>query len=306
MEQAIQLFGFLVLTLLGFVVPITAILLSLFQEGISKLTFQYQNEKSQTEENIKVQLRKISEKEALEENLAAIEQSLSELKAIKRRAEGKLSYLEPKKQIMRLFIPLMLAFLLVVALLLITPNLVYRIPLILISVACVAYALFILWKLMGIMIEVRRIISAEAQDKDGRTLELLTILTKQQFLKEVYLTVDDKDTGSPKALALKVNVKQQLKIGIENREEIMAKNIEVGLIFPTSFIIEEASPFSIYKDKDSQIVRHELNRLHAKTNLRLADPLTVTALEQGSFNIKTFIKAENMSATYRDMKIQAT
>lgn len=61
MEQAIQLFGYLILTFLGIVSPILVILLSLFREGISQLTIQYENEKSQSENNIKEQLKKMGE-----------------------------------------------------------------------------------------------------------------------------------------------------------------------------------------------------------------------------------------------------
>ena len=43
MDIALQLFGYLILTVLTIVVPIFIVLLSIFQEGVSKLSKQYEN-----------------------------------------------------------------------------------------------------------------------------------------------------------------------------------------------------------------------------------------------------------------------
>ncbi len=51
MDIALQLFGYLILTVLSIVVPIFIVLLSIFQEGVSKLSEQYENQKSQSEES---------------------------------------------------------------------------------------------------------------------------------------------------------------------------------------------------------------------------------------------------------------
>ncbi|GAI93989.1 unnamed protein product, partial [marine sediment metagenome] len=93
MELAIELFGYLILTILGLVLPIVAILLSVFQEGISKLAQQYQAEISQSEENLKTIAK------AKRTDLAAIQQSIKELESTEKRARTKLSYLSPRKQI---------------------------------------------------------------------------------------------------------------------------------------------------------------------------------------------------------------
>jgi|GEM_PF-3880021 len=94
-EQAIQLFGYLILTFLAVPAPILVILLSIFREGRSKLTIQYENERFQSEKNIRGQLKKIGEAEKAD--VEQIQQSLYKLKAIKKGAQTKLSYLNPKK-----------------------------------------------------------------------------------------------------------------------------------------------------------------------------------------------------------------
>ncbi len=55
MQSAIELFGNLVLTFLGFVTPIVGFILSIYQEGTLILKNQYQSERKQAEENIKSQ-----------------------------------------------------------------------------------------------------------------------------------------------------------------------------------------------------------------------------------------------------------
>lgn len=119
-EQAIQLFGYFILTFLAVPAPILVILLSIFREGRSKLTIQYENESFQSEKNIREQLKKIGEAEKAD--VERIQQSLYKLKAIKKGAQTKLSYLNPKKQILRLFIPLLISFLGVVLAILAKTN----------------------------------------------------------------------------------------------------------------------------------------------------------------------------------------
>ena len=55
MNIALQLFGYLILTVLAIVVPIFIVLLSIFQEGVSKLSAQYEIKKKQSEKNLEEQ-----------------------------------------------------------------------------------------------------------------------------------------------------------------------------------------------------------------------------------------------------------
>jgi hypothetical protein len=51
MESAITLYGYLLLTFLGIIIPLLGILLSLFREGIEQLSAQYKNQKSNSDKN---------------------------------------------------------------------------------------------------------------------------------------------------------------------------------------------------------------------------------------------------------------
>ena len=66
MDNALQLFGSFILTLLGFILPIITILLSLLPDGVKALATKYENEKKQSEDNIIEELKKKEkEKEAV-------------------------------------------------------------------------------------------------------------------------------------------------------------------------------------------------------------------------------------------------
>ncbi len=83
----------------------------------------------------------------------------------------------------------------------------------------------------------------------------------------------------------------------------MAKNIEIGIILPTDFIVENPTVYNIYNNGSSQIIRRETDILHGKTTLLLPN-LTVTPLTKNTYKIKTFIKGENIGVIYRDLTIK--
>ena len=177
MELSLQLFGYLILTFSGIVVPLLIILLSIFQEGVSKLTAQYENEKSNSEENIKSQLKKLSE--AANISVKEIKRSIKELGIIKKKAETKLYYLNPKKQTLIIFILLLVSFLGVILTILKNIN-IYGFPaFFVISLILFAFALHILWKQLCIIIEVKKIVDGDKNEIETKTLELLSTIAKK-------------------------------------------------------------------------------------------------------------------------------
>lgn len=311
MELAIELFGYLILTVLGFVLPIVAILLSIYQEGLSKLAQQYETEFSQSENNLKEQIQEMAESTGTD--TAGIKQSIKKLESIKKRARIKLSYLNPRKQIVRLFIPLVLAFLGVVATSILVASNVYFSLLLLISLMAFVYALLVLWNLVGIIVEVRGLIDTEKKTTEASTVEALSSVMKelvdktgQYFLTQVYIVLDDHTIkGDSHKITLPVNTKKELKVQLLNSENRMAKNVEFGFTFTTSFIIDKTDYRSIFRDETQQVVRYEDNILQANT-IGLYAPLIITPLRRGASTLRTFIKAENIESIYRDITITVT
>ena len=308
MEQAIQLFGFLLLTFLGIVSPILVILLSLFREGTSRLTTQYENEKFKSEKNIKEQVKKMVEAEKTD--MGEIEESLNILKATKKTAETKLSYLNPRKQILRLYMPFLISFLGVILAILMKDNIYYVGLFIAISLIFFIYSIVVLWKLLGVIIEVKKTIDDDKKDMDKKMIELLLALGKkgtEYFLTKVYICINDeyifKDDTS--TITVSVDKEQDLKIGIKNIETRMAKTIEIGFVFPLDFIIEKTDYYSFVTTKTTQIIRYTIDSIHGNTN-QLLSPLIITPLKEGDYKIRTFIKAENIEAKYKGLNLKVT
>lgn len=308
MDQAFQLFGFLILAFLGMVAPILVVLLSMFREGVLKLSKKSENERAQSEENIKQQLAQLGEAEETDEK--AIKASLKELKTIRKTAKTRLSYLNPKMQMLRLFLPLMISFLGVILAGLVKDNTYYMSLSITVSLISFVYVIVALWTLLGVLVEVKEFIDDDRKNMNSKMIELLSVLVEkgdknsQQFLKNVYITVNDaRIKNDTNEIEIEVNKKQELKVGISNSETRMAKNVEIGFIFPSDFIIERTSSYSIYTDKTQQIIRNEASLIHGNTHLLLG-PLIITSLKENEYKIKTFIKAENIEATYHDLNLK--
>ncbi len=298
MDEGIKLFGFLILTMLGLTVPVAAILLSVFQKGISYLASQAESAKSQAEKNIKDKIKQMSE--AGKTDTTAVQRSLDELKSIEKAAKSKLSYLSPKKLVARLFISIIIALGGVFVALVFTEG-IYKLVVV-ISVAAFVYAIYVIWRTMGIMFEAKAAIDAdEKRDTEQITgllsgiLEKVGETTAQYFLKSVSIHLDGtaiKDESFVKTL--KANEKLPLKISFENLESRMAKRVEVGFVFSPEFILEDSSGYSIYRDEKQQVVRFKAEEVQGNTHYFFVPELTITPLQKGDWKVRTFINAENI------------
>ena len=320
MNIALQLFGYLILTVLAIVVPIFIVLLSIFQEGVSKLSEQYEIRKSQSEKNLKkqwkkhTQLKKSDKVEEMAEKMKKLKQSIKDIETNKKTAQTKLVYLNPKKQMARLFVILLISFLGVVLASLIKNDIYYTVLIILVSVLFFTIALKILWKLLGIIVEVKKIIDDEKRETETKTVDALLALqeklpvTKEEtplFLKEVYLRIGAKDIKDElQELEFPVNRKSKLEVSFHNEEDLMVKNLEAGIILPSDFIVEKSKHYSITIDRGGeQVVRYELSKTHGNTYIPFS-PIIFTAITGREYDIRTFIKAENIKPIYLKIKFK--
>ena len=312
MNTYIDLFGSLVLTFLGFVVPLIGLILSYYQEGTMQLNTQYQREKTNAEENIKSQLKKIAESsgEDIEEN--EIRKNLDKLKKVKKEAEKKLSLLDPQKQIIKQFTIFGISFLMI-ELSLFMAKFNIRILLgiqsfyiiFLASIAVFIGGLINLWSLSIILINIKKTSDEIRGNKESdfrKTVIKLfeTVNSQNPYLKDVFISINGnelKEESNKLEVEYKTQEKNEINIGVSNNEKKMAKNIEVGFILPKDFIVEDHKGYSIYNDGTNQIIRNDVDSIHGSTRLILA-PLNITPLSKGTIKIKTFIKAENIEVKY--------
>jgi hypothetical protein len=307
MDEGIKLLGFLILTMLGLTVPVAAILLSVFQKGISHLASQSESERSQAEKNIKDKIKQMSE--VGKTDITAVQRSLDELKSIEKAAKSKLSYLSPQKLVARLFISIIIALCGVFVALVFVGG-IYKLVVV-ISVAAFVYAIYVMWRTMGIMFEAKVAIDADEQRDTEQITGLLSgILAKvgettaQYFLKEVKIGLDGtaiEDESFVKTL--KANEKLPLKISFTNGEKRMAKRVEMGFVFPQEFIIEKSDGYSIYRDEKEQVVRFKVEEVQGNTKQLFWD-LTITPLQKGDWKVTTFIKAENIETISRTITVK--
>lgn len=315
MDQAVSLFCDFVLTFFSMTVPIMTVLLSVFQEGILKLQDQFKNEKKQSEEKLESQLKEKGKTDP--SDLDAIEKTIMELRTIKKKAEKKLEFLDPKKQLIQLFFPLIISFLFLIfyfifdidfQILKINIHLPYFF--LIFGFLSFCYSLYIFLNLSLVIFEVVKIINLDKSERESKTIELITKLVETTkkgsniFLKKIIPTFNGRDIiGTIPETMMTINVKQDYKIGLRNKEGRIAKNTELGLIIPKDFIIEQTASSSIYTNSDgTQIVRFESDYIHADTHMIYH--LIVTPIAAGVFKIKVFIKGENVEILHTDFKVK--
>jgi hypothetical protein len=342
MEKLIEFFCFLILAFLSVVAPIFVILLSIFREGMEQLSSRYEHERNHSEKNIIAQVQVKESSQGI--NVDDIEISLKQLKANKKSAEKRLAGLDPKKQVKKVIAPFLIAFV-VVLISFLFKTYVSKISLLCVGAIGFAYGLFSLWHLLEVIIEVRKVIDDQskevktnARELAAKNIELLSSLSlavlelknafdgqdgkeskaeqllkslveaeSKHFLKDVYLSIgDQKIKDESIKIDLLVNKKTELKVVFINSELRMTKKLEVGFIFPSDFLIEKSTGYSIYTDESIQIVRYETSSVQGHTSQVFSSPLIITPLKKTSAKIKTFIKAENIEAVYKDITIDVT
>ncbi|MBE3124224.1 MAG: hypothetical protein IMZ57_01010 [Acidobacteria bacterium] len=293
MESAITLFGFLILTFLGIIVPLLGILLSLFREGVIELTTQYVNQKSSSEKNLAEQM--IKQGESGKVNVPEIQKSMQELTGIKEAADKKLQYLNPKKQLSRLFIFLFISFLSTIGALLLKEHAFYRGLSLILSLSFFSITLSILWKLLGILVEVKQTVDARRGELESKIISLLSMSSSAGLIKDVHPIINGNTIENDKAeFNLTLNTKNTLKIALANNEKRMAKRVELGIWFPREIMVEKGKGYSIATQEDgSQVVRYQAAEIQGKTNLWLAD-LIINPIKKDPVKIRTFINAENI------------
>lgn len=305
MDIVLQLYGSLILTVLGFILPLLAILLSLFPEGIKVLTKKYENERKRSEENIINEIEKKKSTKTLD--YEALERTLNTLKSNKRQAEVKLTYLKPDRFIINIFIPFILAFIGVIVAILNFSFIVTSVFLI-VSIVSFSGGVYFLWASLFVLIEITGIVNESKEDSNDKIIELLSTLVERSGVDTLFLKKDKikvyfnkKELKEDESSEFSVNRKHKIPISIWNSDDRMAKNVEVGFCFPNDFLIEKTSNLRILPDEKIQIVRFHNEIIHAKADFMKGD-IEITFLKTGEYQIKTFIQGENIK--YHDFKFK--
>ncbi|MBU2529048.1 hypothetical protein KKF70_06670 [bacterium] len=311
MNEALQLYGKLVITFLGLVIPVISIILSIFRDGMEKVAAQYENERSQSEKNLKDQLAKVKDSDI---KLEDIKKTIKALEKTEKNAKSKLKYLEPKYQIIFLLICFAGSFLLLISAHLFGNHVNVFSLLLTISVGFFIRGFINLINLFSIIVEVKKNIDDTKNEEIKNRLELenekiniLKIIAKKEnehLLKKVKIVIDSNDIIKDNKVVITIDSDKEktFDVRVANSESRMAKEVEIGFVFPPSFMIVKGTGYSIFTSEDKKILRYNINPLHGKTKQILSD-LKITPLTAGEYDITTFIKAENMESIYNSFKV---
>jgi hypothetical protein len=296
MTSAIELYGTLILTLVSFIIPVLTILLSLFPQGTKSLMLKYENERKQSDENIASETKKRETEKGLD--YKALEKTLKSLEKKRAEAKLKLEYLQPSKLFIRTSLPFMVAF---IGDLIALFNLstLEAVLFIVCSILAFAAGIMTLFNVITVLFEVGEIVNKTKNSNEEKMIELLSILVEKSgdnlYLKDeeirvifnnVYLKKDEK-------IDFSINSKHEIPISIHNSSEKMAKNVEVGLIFPKDVLIEKTPNLTVFADESSQIVRFNKEMIQSHENNMQGD-LQITFLKSEEIKIEIFIKGENV------------
>ncbi len=306
MEIPLQLFGSLILTLLGFILPILTILLSIFSDGTRFLTTKYENEKKQTDENIHNELKK---KEAGELDYNALKRTLDILQKKKYRATVRLEYLDPIKVAYRISLPLIVSFFGILVVTQVRDSFILILAGIcsLIAFACSIYAI---WISLSVLTEVSDVVNESKKNTDNKIVELLSILVEKSGVDTLFLNSEKvqakfygKFVKQNEVYEFSVNKKYEIPVSIVNSDDRMAKDVEVGYIFPEDFLVERSPNISIAPNENKQVIRLNQGTVHAHEN-HLKGTIAITFLKAGEYMIDHFIKGENVKYQRLEFKIK--
>lgn len=180
-NEAIQLFGLLVLAFLGIIAPFLIFILSFSREGRKILIIQHAKEVK----NYENEIEEIEDKKSkgigdIENKVKEINTRLKKLNEYKQVSEKKLSSLNIRNQVLYLFIPLIISFILVIFSLLFSNNLLSQAILIIISVIVFFFSIYKLWKLFCIILEVRSLIDDRSVNYRNKTLNIFEKLIEDE------------------------------------------------------------------------------------------------------------------------------
>lgn len=312
MEETIfQIYGTFILTLAGFVLPLIAIALSAFPEGVKSLRRIYENEQKQSEKNLSDELEK--QKTNKEIDYDVLEKNIHTLKSTKKKARKRLLYLDPNYILSRSAIAIGFSIMsFFIGLIFYGQYLNGLIISFLISFSCLIWTVVIFFNSIGIIIEASSTVQGIRRETDEKVLELLTALVDNSKKGDLSLFVEqknikvfwgDEEVTANKEFILSVNNKHKVKIFLKNLSEHMLKTVELGFALPVECLVEGKSISSTYTGEKEKIIRFKHDYIHANVN-QIEGDIEITFLKIGTFDVNAFVKGENLKNKTIKFKIK--
>jgi len=312
MEDLIfQIYGTFILTLAGFVLPIIAIAMSAFPDGVKILKENYKNEQKQAEANLEKEMQKQKTKDKADYNI--LSKNIATLKLTQKRAKNRLFYLSPRAILLKsaLAIGISLVSFLIGLYFYMEP---FYVPLsfFVISIVTLVWVIVIFYNAIGIITEASTEVQLKHRVGEEKTLELLTTIADNSkkdgvslFInyKDIKVFFDNKEIVNGKEYTFSVNNEHPIKIAVSNSSDFMWKTTELGFMFPKEFLIKNDSSLNIFIDEKKKILR--FNNEHIQSDERMEEgDIKFTFLKVGTFDVIVFTKGENLKMKRIKFKIK--
>ncbi len=293
MDNAMMLFGYLVIALIGFVVPVLGLLLSIYQGGIDKLKIKYENQKAESEKAKQDFLSGVISGNVLHKgDLKQIKAQLREMEKaelkIKKEVNFKLEFLDIKTAAVRFAGPMM-ASMLAVMLYYILPG-AWKAAAITSSIVLFAYSVFILVKLLDVVVEMTRLADRESKDMNARLIEALAEGPEHSGGMDLKVSINGKKPGE--MLSMSVGEKREFKLEMENPGRTIARNAALTVTVPEGFEVEHKPYYSVTRNGAGYGVMYTADFIHPGTSF-LCGPLVIKALKERKDEVTCMINADN-------------
>jgi hypothetical protein len=154
------------------------------------------------------------------------------------------------------------------------------------------------------MFEIAEVVNETKRNADNNLIELLSSSLEKTgfnllFLKKekINIVFNDELLAEGHIFDFSLNKEYKIPISIRNSDEIMAKRVEVGIVLPAEIIITKTPNIASVSSKETEnIVRFKEEYIQAGTDQKKGE-LSITFLQPGKFNIRAFIKGENIKQT---------
>ena len=313
MEEIIfQIYGSLILTLAGFVLPILIIAISVFSEGVKLLNDDSKDKQKQISDNLKKELLK-SDSEGMGKKLT---KSGEELEKLQRKIKRRLLYLDPNSILLRSTIAIIMSLVLFLGGLFFYSQLVFNIR---ISVILfIASACFLIWTFIILFNSIKTISEASSKtqerrgDENKKISELLKVLIDVEKEGNNPQPVNQEDVTpyfngeavtSGKEVIFSINKEYNINIELVNKSDYFLKMVELGFIFPEKLLITGKSIASTTIVGNKKIIRFKYDYIQSHVRY-LKDVISINFLESGIFDISVFVGSENLKKRNMKFKIK--
>jgi len=305
--EALTLYALLILSMFSIVSPILIVLISVFPAGIIKVQQENEERIRQSEKHLEDSIKNKDDSNKIDAK--KVKNTLNDLNKTKRTAEINLTYLNPQKQYVVIFVPLFISFFTILFAFVYSNSGIIFYSLIMISVSSFIYVIFPLRRLVSLLINVAQADYLDKADRQNFLIETLSKASKSSnvpMLKKISVELDGifvDHYATP--IIMESHIEKSINFKVHNEENQMIKYLEFGIELPSDFIISYSDAHTIFSldSRLKQTVRFKMDRLHSQT-VKHFSPIKITPTNSGEYDIRIFAKAENLKDYFSFIQFQ--